>query len=755
MSDANNTINLQVQTALDLTLNGSVGSFRVGDSQQGGQGLEVKYFLTHVGLNFSTGQDEKLLKELAPFREVFDTTQLDFDQIMQRDIDDARVSAELIPYILDDRTQDLVKFFPPIVVVVLPVSGDRNKPDDYYPGVTSVPESLDKMGVKDWLVTQSGKVGSEVFRFEQPVISEEPDKHNLVNFKLNTSKARMVIVDGQHRAMALLALYRNLKDQWSDAKRKPFQKYYEEWTPSYIEKFNLDEINLPMIICTIPSLDAEYKGDYTLKKASRSIFLTLNKNARAVSRTRNILLDDNDLISTFMRSTLGEVKDLDARSETSLRIHNVELDQDKTKLNAPIAMTGVSHLYYAIEHMLLDSGDVDGVKPRSGKFGGRTGFSDALDRLACVDKCGADVCKDTKRNLFSAEVEEILTSSFSDLYGTYLLKVLKAFQPYEIHNKAAQKLKTNLESSSDVDLESMLFGGQGMVKVFETHRHTLKKNLKDGYFKTDVPRIESIVESLDATDKRLKTNVDDFEKQRANNFVNANNEKNKFRCAGSSEVPNLILELINNLYSNIYTTVAFQAALTCGFFTEFEKASKTFSGSLDLDVQQTFDEYLKQMSGFFVPKTFASFRKMISILIGNAEGDDACNLTISEGSSDSFRSVVMRGEMQPDQWPKYRYIMLEIWNPSNFEFNELISRERKYCRNQVFRSLLDFRLKELAKKLRKSESDLTDSEKRTAFDESYSDLGSFLKNLGRGSEISISEMKKAISEAGEKDDDED
>ena len=207
MSDANNTINLQVQTALDLTLNGSVGSFRVGDSQQGGQGLEVKYFLTHVGLNFSTGQDEKLLKELAPFREVFDTTQLDFDQIMQRDIDDARVSAELIPYILDDRTQDLVKFFPPIVVVVLPVSGDRNKPDDYYPGVTSVPESLDKMGVKDWLVTQSGKVGSEVFRFEQPVISEEPDKHNLVNFKLNTSKARMVIVDGQHRAMALLALY--------------------------------------------------------------------------------------------------------------------------------------------------------------------------------------------------------------------------------------------------------------------------------------------------------------------------------------------------------------------------------------------------------------------------------------------------------------------------------------------------------------------------------------------------------------------
>ena len=47
-------------------------------------------------------------------REVFEYETLDFDEIMQRDIDDARVSAELIPYLLDEKSVDLIKLFPPI-----------------------------------------------------------------------------------------------------------------------------------------------------------------------------------------------------------------------------------------------------------------------------------------------------------------------------------------------------------------------------------------------------------------------------------------------------------------------------------------------------------------------------------------------------------------------------------------------------------------------------------------------------------------
>ena len=50
------TLRLRQETALDLTLEGSIGSFRVGTGQNGHSSLEVKYLLTHVGLNFESPQ---------------------------------------------------------------------------------------------------------------------------------------------------------------------------------------------------------------------------------------------------------------------------------------------------------------------------------------------------------------------------------------------------------------------------------------------------------------------------------------------------------------------------------------------------------------------------------------------------------------------------------------------------------------------------------------------------------------------------
>jgi hypothetical protein len=82
--------------------------------------VDVTFFLTYVGLDISIGLNDQILQNLAPLREVFDVEELEFDELMQRDIDDARVSEELIPYLLDARTRQLVKFFPPIVVMVLP-----------------------------------------------------------------------------------------------------------------------------------------------------------------------------------------------------------------------------------------------------------------------------------------------------------------------------------------------------------------------------------------------------------------------------------------------------------------------------------------------------------------------------------------------------------------------------------------------------------------------------------------------------------
>ncbi len=735
-------ITLGVTSAIDLTLKGTVGSFSVGSGNEK-KSLDVKYLLTHVSLNFSEGMDEKLLKELAPVREIFDPKDLDFDEIMQRDIDDSRVSNELIPYILDDRTNDLIKFFPPIVVIVLPISNNRNKPEALYPKVSIEDVEKEEFGVKTWKITRSGDIGSEVFEFRQPIIQNKPSSHDLVSLGLNTSKCRMIIVDGQHRAMSLLALYRNLKDGWSDAKRQPFKKYYDEWTDDYIRKFDLNEINLPLIICTIPDLDTSYSSDYNLKKAARSIFLTLNKTARKVSRTRNLLLDDNDLISSFMRKTLGVIKDADNRSEQSLSIQNIELDNERNKISTPIAISGVSHLHYIIEHLLMDGGDIIGVSSRSGRFGGRTYFGDALSRLDAKNTLGSDECDKTSRDSFSEETENKLGIKYQEIYGKIIVTFLNNFKPYESHNKATLSLKETLRVH-DPDLVSMLFEGQGVIGVFNEHRANLKKKLSGNDFVNDVPRIQAIVDELDNTEARIKIRVDELYKVRSEKYLNECVDKVKFNIDG--DIADSVKSEINKIYDNVYKTVAFQSAAICGFYKVYEKVSKDFSGDYDLDLSDIFGEYLDQLNKFFAPKSFSGFKKILSVLAGRTEGDDAGSLEIARNSNDSFRGVVLPSEMNPDNWPKYRYLILEIWKPTDINILSEFNKELDFCRNQVFKDLYERKKKTTAQEKNITEETLDKDDLKLIFDESFDNYKAFLGNFGRASDIQKTGFKEYISD---------
>ena len=75
-------IPLTPDTALNLTLQGTVGSFQIRTSLTGKMSIQVKYFLTHISLNLSSGSNDALLSSLEPVREVFDFASLDFDEIM-------------------------------------------------------------------------------------------------------------------------------------------------------------------------------------------------------------------------------------------------------------------------------------------------------------------------------------------------------------------------------------------------------------------------------------------------------------------------------------------------------------------------------------------------------------------------------------------------------------------------------------------------------------------------------------------------
>lgn len=737
-------ISLSKPSSLDLTLRGSVGHFKVGSKKN--QSLEVKYFLTHVSLNLTAhDQNEKLLSKLSPVREIFDLQNQEFDEIMQRDIDDARISSELIPYILDSNKNGTIKFFPPIVIMAIPVENYSNSPTDYYPEVSVHTEKLNKMGVEDWHITRSGAVGGEAFEFSQPIFDGIPQQHDLAELSLNTQKTKLIIVDGQHRAMALLALFRNIKDDWTDERRRPYKNYYSEWTREYIQSFDLDDIQLPAIICTVPSLDEKFTGDYDLKKAARSIFLTLNKSARPVTRTRNLLLDDNDMISFFMRKTLSTIKNNSDRSDSLLEIHSVELDQDsdKQKISNPIALTGVSHCYYIIEHLMLNkNNEVTGVSNRKGRFSNRSSnesISTALDRLDAFDRLGHDARNEIRRDFFTSDQIKSLSEKYEERYGKYISKALDKLSIYRCHNKAARKLKEQLSRHQDVHLKPMLFEGQGMIRTFESHRENLGHKLKNAkeYFKSEVPRIEAIKADLDSTDKNIQTSIENFEKYRAYELFSNLPKKD---ILNDNKISLKLVKLSNKLYREIFTTVAFQSAIICGFFDELEKVFSI--DELNGNVESIFNQYLASLDSYLKPNSLSKYKTLLNIFIGFTQGDSIQEIDITSNRF-SFRDIIYQGEMQPDGWPAYKYLLLEIWSKSEVGNDKLklsINNSLNECRNQILNENLSRNISNFLKDNLIKEEHITKEQRSECKKHTLEDYQKFLSNFGRKSEISYSDF---------------
>lgn len=731
-------LSLSVTSALNLTLEGSTGSFSVGREAESQKTVEVKYFLTHVGLNLLSGANEELLRHLAPVREVFPPRDLAFDEIMQRDIDDARVSSELVPYLLDRKSRDLVKIFPPIVVVVMPVEANANRPANRYPIVTR--EECVENGHNAQIV-RSGAKGQEVFEFIQPLEGGKLYQHDLVRLKLNTNRCRLVIVDGQHRAMALLALYRNLKGDWEDKNKAPYRDYYEEWTPNYIKGFDLETISLPIMFCTFPALDENFKGEYNVKMAARSIFLTLNKTARQVSESRNRLLDDNDLVALFLRDTLSSIKALDdIHAHTSLRIHNIELDQalNRAKIESPIALSGVNHFYYLIEHILLNRlEDVSGAKPRAGNYNLRGDLANygALQRLNGWNLLGQDLANTINRFFYTSEAGEILTKEFHKRFGQYIVAAFEKFAPYEAHSSAVLWLDEQLREQANTKIRPILFEGQGIGRTFENHRNHLADKIREKDFGSEAPKLQEILNRLNATQKL----VADFEKklraERAVRFIASVSDKKALRNEDGQIYPKIV-EFINALYDNVLNTVAFQTALIGGFFNELERANieRQKIGRAPLDTPAVFERFINDINAFFRIDRSNDFRRLVEVFEGTL-GDEIGQWKITPSNS-TFRQVVYRGEMQPAQWPKYKYLLLELWRANGTDIESNLTAQRDIARHQVFNSLeRTYQKIFLEQNLRREES-LTSPERKKIRHDAYEAFCKFLRHLGwKASEV--------------------
>ncbi|MEO2047347.1 MAG: DNA sulfur modification protein DndB, partial [Pirellulales bacterium] len=279
-----------------VSVYGSFGEFNVGGNSGG---VAAKYLLTKIRPGADGTWETQLASHMLPWREVFSLENLTFDELLQRDLDDSRVAHDLIPYLLEDKGMS-ARFFPPILTVIAPRSENRSGIDDYYPS----DDTDDSFG--------------DLFEFSQ--VECDGKQSPLGKLSYNPQKCSFIIADGQHRAMAVLALHRQLTNGW---KGSAFASFYSHID---VKPEDVRHLELPVCMVYFPELTesntALKSQGIHLPKVCRELFIVVNRSAKAVSRSRELLLDDNDFAARLMRRTLSSLKERNEDNVGSARVYS-------------------------------------------------------------------------------------------------------------------------------------------------------------------------------------------------------------------------------------------------------------------------------------------------------------------------------------------------------------------------------------------------------------------------------------------------
>src|SRR6266576_6089214 len=63
----------------------------------------------------------------------------------------------------------------------------------------------------------------------------------------------------------------------------------------------------------------------------------------------------------------------------------------------------------------------------------------------------------------------------------------------------------------------------------------------------------------------------------------------------------------------------------------------------------------------------------------------------------TLREIAIPGELKPDEWFRFRYILLELWNSQDSRIQAILDEYRSECRKDVIRDAYESALLRLAK----------------------------------------------------------
>lgn len=449
---------------------------------------KVSYLMTKARLGKpGTDNERKLTSQLRPVREVLEPESLDFSQLLQRDLDDHRVATQLIPYLLKQKFSGPA-FFPPIMAVILPFEG--NKTINSFPEAVTLKEPFEEDGVS-FQVIEYG----QAFRIQR-LVHEDGDLHHikLGRVSWNEEFGKLVVLDGQHRAMALIAIDRTLSSTWGDKGRATrYSFFYEHRIKSLIEEaekngesVNLDDIEFPVIICWFPEQTGVGKSPH---KAARKLFVDVNKEARRPSNSRLILLSDTELINIFTRALLNRLRESDPPFPLyAIEYDNPDIERESFRPSRWSVIANLNLLKFATQYTVF--GPRKYIQDVKKKVSGKLPWLDMnlymreqLELKSFLPKDIEDEERSFDRDTISNEnfplknLDE-LTDRFTNTWGKAILTVLGQLKPYKAHCEALIKMKDEWitdNAMSSLAREAIFIGAGLYWTLKDSHNHWLKR----------------------------------------------------------------------------------------------------------------------------------------------------------------------------------------------------------------------------------------------------------------------------------------
>lgn len=194
-------------------------------------------------------------------------------QLFQRDIDSERVKQDIIPYFLDSQ---MAKFFNPLTIAVLPI--------DSHGSFSSIGSERECQPDPDY---------HKAFALDTSYKVSYADDGPWALIQWQSSKVKLIAIDGQHRLSALKRIYALYQQNPADPKILAAE--FSNWI-------------IPVVLVTLGHKEAGNLQADALLERTRNIFVTINKQAKPPSRTRTILLNDYSALAVAVQETLDHCK---------------------------------------------------------------------------------------------------------------------------------------------------------------------------------------------------------------------------------------------------------------------------------------------------------------------------------------------------------------------------------------------------------------------------------------------------------------